>query len=55
MMNGKKTLAEIFSEIDIKIIRKEMCKFKLTTSKSPDEINKILKKDQTIEFLIKDL
>ncbi len=55
MMNGKKNLAEVFSEIDIKIIRKEMLKFKLTTSKLPDEINKILKKDQKIEFLIKDL
>ena len=55
MLNGKKTLAELFPEIDIKIIRDEMKKFKLTTSKLPDEINKILKKNQTIEFLINGL
>lgn len=55
MMNGKKSLAEVFSEIDIKVIRNEMLKFKLTTSKLPDAINKILKKDQAIELLIKEL
>ena len=55
MLNGKKTLAELFPEIDIKVIRNEMLKLKLTTSKLPDEINKILKKNQTIEFLINGL